>query len=123
MGDLDSIDFMTFIHALPPRICCPEHGIIEAVMPWTEKRSRLMVRYETRSIRMLQNIDAYNFTWIMKLSWNKAWNIIERAVKRGREWKSDHQSVIGIEMKSYRNGQKYVRLVHDMNSNGEDYIT
>ena len=82
-----------------------------------------MVRYETRSIRMLQNIDAYNFTWIMKLSWNKAWNIIERAVKRGREWKSDHQSVIGIDEKSYRKGQKYVRLVYDMNSNGVDYIT
>ena len=26
--DLDSVDFMTFIHASPPRIYCPEHGVI-----------------------------------------------------------------------------------------------
>jgi len=37
--DLDGIEFMTFMHANPPRISCPEHGIIEAVMPWTEKIS------------------------------------------------------------------------------------
>ena len=34
---LDSVDFMTFIHASPPRISCPDHGIIEAVMPWAER--------------------------------------------------------------------------------------
>lgn len=51
--DLDSVDFMTFIHASPPRISCPEHGIIESVMPRTEKRSRFTLRFETRSVRML----------------------------------------------------------------------
>jgi len=37
--DLDGIEFMTFMHANPPRISCPEHGTIEAVLPWTEKIS------------------------------------------------------------------------------------
>ncbi|MGC8563097.1 MAG: transposase family protein [Thermoplasmata archaeon] len=58
--DLDSIEFMTLIHASPPRISCPEHGVREAVMPWTEKRSRFTLRFETMSIRMLQNIDTVN---------------------------------------------------------------
>ncbi|MFG1445716.1 MAG: hypothetical protein AAE975_00890 [Thermoplasmatales archaeon] len=57
--DLDSIEFMTFVHASPPRISCPEHGIIDSVMPWTEKGSRFTLRFETRSIRMLQNISLY----------------------------------------------------------------
>jgi transposase len=120
--DLDSIEFMTFIHASPPRISCTEHGIIEALMPWTEKRSRFTLRFETRSIRMLQNIDTYNFTEIMKLSWKQAWNIIERAVKRGRDRKKGHPSVIGIDEKSYRKGHKYITLVYDMINNGVDYI-
>ena len=121
--DLDSIEFMTFIHASPPRISCPEHGIIEAVMPWTEKRSRFTVRFETRSIRMLQNIDTYNFTDIMKLSWKQAWNILDRAVKRGRERKSGHPSIIGIDEKSYRKGHRYITLVYDMINNGVEYVS
>ena len=114
---------MTFIHASPPRISCPEHGIIEAVMPWTEKRSRFTLRFETRSIRMLQNIDTYNFTDIMKLSWKQAWNILDRAVKRGRERKSGHPSITGIDEKSYRKGHKYITLVYDMINNGVEYIS
>ncbi|EQD75583.1 transposase IS204/IS1001/IS1096/IS1165 family protein [mine drainage metagenome] len=88
--DLDSIEFMTFVHADPPRISCKEHGIIEAVMPWTEKRSRFTMRFETRSIRMLQHMDTLNFTDIMYLSWKQVWNIMERAVKRGRDRKKGH---------------------------------
>ena len=93
--DFDSIEFMTFIHASPPRISCHEHGIIETVMPWTEKRSRFTLRFETRSVRMLQNIDTYNFAEIMSLSWQQAWNIIERAVKRGRERKKGASFRVG----------------------------
>ena len=63
-------------------------------MPWTEKRCRFTLRFETRSIRMLQNIDTYNFTDIMKLSWNQAWNILNRAVKRER--KSGHTHVMAL---------------------------
>ncbi|OWP56279.1 MAG: hypothetical protein B2I17_06765 [Thermoplasmatales archaeon B_DKE] len=93
--DLDSIEFMTFVHANPPGISCQEHGIIEAVIPWAEKTSRFTMRFETRSIRMLQNMDTFNFTGIMKLSWKQAWNILERAVKRGRDRKNGHPSIIG----------------------------
>ena len=81
--DLDSIEFMTFIHASPPRISCNEHGIIEAFMSSTEKRSRFTSRFETRSIRMLQNIDTYNLTDIMKLSWKQAWNIHDQDGEEG----------------------------------------
>jgi len=120
--DLDSIEFMTLIHATPPRISCPEHGVREAVMPWTEKRSRFTLRFETMSIRMLQNIDTYNFTEIMHLTWQQAWNIIERAVKRGRERKKGHPSMIGIDEKSYKKGHRYITLVYDMTNNSVDYI-
>jgi len=40
-------------------------------------------------------MDTLNFTEIMRLSWKQAWNIIERAVNRGRERKKDHPSIIG----------------------------
>ena len=121
--DLDSIDFMTFIHANPPRISCTEHGIRESIMPWTEKTSRFSLRFETRSIKMLQHMDTYNFTEIMRLSWSQAWNILDRAVKRGRERKREKPSVIGVDEKSYRKGHKYITLIYDMDGSGVDYIS
>ncbi len=121
--DLDSIEFMTFIHANPPRISCPEHGVIEAIMPWTEKISRFSLRFEKRSIRMLQNLDTFNFTEIMNVSWDQAWNILDRAVKRGMERKRGRPSVIGVDEKSYRKGHKYITLIYDMDRNGVDYIS
>ncbi len=105
---MTALNSLTFVHASYPRTSCPEHGIIETVMPWTEKRSRFTLRLEARSIMMLQNIDTYNFTEIMLLSWQQAWNIIERAVKRGRERKKGHPSVLGIDEKSCKKGHRYI---------------
>ena len=109
--NLDSVDFMTSIHANPPGVSCLDHGIIEAVMPWTERRSRFSLRFEARSIRMIQNMDTFNFTEIMKLSWKQAWNILERAVKMGRDRNADHSSIIGIDEKSYRKGHILIKQV------------
>ena len=114
---------MTFINAFPPRISCNEHGIIDAIMPWTENRSRFTLRFETRSLRMLQNIDTYNFTDIMKLSWKQEWIIIERALKRGMERKIGNPSIIGIYEKSYRESHKYIIIVYDMINSGVEYIS
>ena len=121
--DLDSIGFKTFIHSRPPRIQCPEHGIREAVMPLSERRSRFTLRFESRSIRVLQNMDIYNFTQIMDISWSQAWNIIDHAVKRGMSRKTSHPRIIGIDDKSYRKGHKYITIVMDMEKDGVDFIS
>ena len=121
--DLDSIGFKTFIHARSPRIQCPEHGIREAVMPLSEKRSRFTLRFESRSIRMLQNMDVENFTRVMDISWSRAWNIIDHAVKRGLSRKTSRPRIIGVDDKSYRKGHKYITLVMDMENSGVEFIS
>ncbi len=97
-------------------------GIRETILPWAEKLSRFSLRFETRSIRMLQNIDTLNFTGIMRTTWKQAWNIIDRSVKRGISRKISHPMVIGVDEKSYRKGHKYITLVYDMENSGVDYI-
>ena len=66
-------------------------------------------------------MDTYNFTEIMRLSWSQAWNILDRAVKRGRERKRGKPSVIGVDEKSYRKGHKYITLIYDMDECHEVY--
>ena len=55
--DKDSVDFKTYIHAKPPRIRCPEHGIMLANIQWSEKSSRFTLRFEAHSIEVLQSTD------------------------------------------------------------------
>src|SRR2546422_9190899 len=35
---LDSCQFMTYLHARPPRVQCPEHGGVQVRLPWAEAR-------------------------------------------------------------------------------------
>ncbi len=119
---LDSIEFMTFIHASPPRISCSEHGILEGVMPWTEKTSVFTLRFETGSIRMLQNMDTYNFTEIMHVSARRHVTSLREHWRRVRTERRE-SSVLGIDEKSYKKGHRYITPVYDMTNNGVDYIS
>ncbi|MHB1738961.1 MAG: transposase family protein, partial [Actinomycetes bacterium] len=40
---LDSCAFLTYLHARPPRVQCPTHGVHQARVPWAEPNSRLTV--------------------------------------------------------------------------------
>jgi len=73
---LDSVTFTTFIHADTPRVSCPDHGVEEALIPRAEMSSRFTREFAKIPIRMLQNLDTFNFTEIKKLSWKQAWNIL-----------------------------------------------
>src|SRR4051794_29317989 len=35
---LDSCQFMTYLHASPPRVNCPEHGVRQVRLPWAEPK-------------------------------------------------------------------------------------
>ncbi len=37
---LDSCQFMTYLHASPPRVSCSLHGVRQARLPWADEGSR-----------------------------------------------------------------------------------
>ena len=37
---LDTCQAKTYLHARIPRVKCPDHGILQVLTPWAEKRSR-----------------------------------------------------------------------------------
>ncbi len=51
----------------------------------TEEQSRFSLRFETSTIRVLQNMETLNFTEIVKQSLEQRWNTLEREVEREKE--------------------------------------
>src|SRR5438034_383986 len=80
---LDSCQFQTYLHARPPRVQCPTHGVKQVRLPWAEERARFTTLFERLAIDVLLETDILGATRILRISWDEAWHIQERAVARG----------------------------------------
>ncbi len=80
---LDSCAFLTFLHASPPRVKCPEHGVSQVGLPWSEPHSRFTTLFERRVIDVLAACDVAAAARLLRISWDQAWHLMDRAVTRG----------------------------------------
>src|SRR3989441_2840991 len=87
---LDSCQFQTYLHARPPRVRCPEHGVRQVRLPWAEPRARFTTLFERLAIDVLRETDVKGATRILGISWDEAWGIKRRAVARGRARQQPH---------------------------------
>src|SRR6185312_4732290 len=53
---LDSCQFLTYLHARPPRVNCDEHGVKQVRLPWAEPRSRFTAMFERLAIDVLKEM-------------------------------------------------------------------
>ena len=88
---LDSCQFQPHLPALIPRVECSEHGVVRVTVPWAEPRSRFTVLFEHLAIDMLCQCDVSGATRILRISWDEAWGLMQRAVTRGRARKQARQ--------------------------------
>ena len=120
---LDSCQFMTYLHARPPRVECPEHGVRQAHLPWADERARFTLLFERLAIDVLRETDVLGATGILRISWDEAWHIMERAVERGLLTKEARIcSRIGVDEKSVGKGHQYVTLVCNLEESTIEYI-
>lgn len=80
---LDSCQFHTHLHARIPRVGRREHGVVQVTVPWAEPRSRFTLLFERLAIDVLGQCNVIGATRILRLSWDEAWGIMERAPSRG----------------------------------------
>src|SRR5215510_10416780 len=80
---LDSCQFQTYLHARPPRVQCPTHGVRQVRLPWAEARARFTTLFERLAIEVFLETDISGATAILRISWDEAWHLLERAVARG----------------------------------------
>ena len=120
---LDTCQFKTYLHARPPRVKCAEHGVKQVNLPWSEPMSRFTVLFERLAIDVLQQTSITGTMKIMKISWDQAWHIEERAVARGLARKQDRViEKIGVDEKAVAKGHSYFTLVHDLDRGVVEYI-
>ena len=52
---LGSCQFQTYLHARPPRVQCPSHGVRQVRLPWAEPRARFTTLFE-RQVTALRQV-------------------------------------------------------------------
>ena len=121
---LDSCRFMTFLHARPPRVKCAEHGVRQVRLPWAEPRSRFTSLFERLAIDVLRETGIQGATRILRISWEEAWHIMERAVARGLAAKGVRvPSRVGLDEKAAARGHRYLTLVCDAGEGHVEHIS
>lgn len=113
---LDSCQFQTFLHAEPPRMKCPEHGVRQVRLPWAEPHARFTLLFEAFALQVLQETSIQAARRILGISWDEAWYLMHRAVKRGLARKEPRViPYLGVDEKSAGPGQtNYVTVICDL---------
>ena len=113
---LDSCQFQTFLHARPPRVDCPEHGVLQARLPWAEPHARFTLLFERFAIDVLRHTNTHAARIILRISWDEAWHLMERAVQRGLARKPAQVTpLLGVDEKSAGKGQQnYITIISDL---------
>src|SRR3989338_1216621 len=116
---LDSCQFKTYLHARPPRVQCAEHGVRQVRLPWAEERARFTTLFERLAIDVLLETDVLGAARILRITWDEAWHIQARAVRRGQQAKAPRVvTQLGVDQKAAAKGHRYLTLVCDLQGGG-----
>jgi len=120
---LDTCQFKTYLHARIPRVNCPVHGVRQVKVSWAEAHSRFTMLFERLAIEVLKEANIEGAARLLRVSWDEAWNLMERAVRRGQRRKKRRVvKKMGVDEKSLGKGHNYLTLVYDLGEANVEYI-
>jgi transposase len=120
---LDHGECLTWLHARIPRVYCLEHGIRQVTVPWALPGSRYTLPFERHAIDTLLETDVLGGARVLKLSWDEAWHLMERAVERGQKAKARRViPYLGVDEKAVARRHQYVTMVCDLNRGTVEYL-
>lgn len=120
---LDTCQFRTFIEAEIPRVQCATHGVKQIRIPWAEPGAQFTALFERFGIDLLRACSVKRAAEILRISWDEAWGLMARAVKRGQAGKGQKRvTKIGVDEKAVAKGHRYLTLVCDLEKATVEYI-
>ena len=120
---LDHGGSVTWLQARVPRVYCLEHGLRRAEVPWALPDSRFSLAFEKYALAVLLETNIEGGARLLRISWDQAWNLMERAVARGQKAKRRQVTAyLGVDEKAVARRHQYVTLVCDLNRATVEYI-
>jgi transposase len=109
---LDSCQYKTFVVCDVPRVKCPEHGTVQVSVPWAERLGRFTRLFERLAIDLMLECSIAAACEILRISWDEADGIKQRAVARGlKRKKAQAYKKLCVDEKSAGRGHNYMTLV------------
>jgi transposase len=92
-------------------------------LPWAEGRSRFTTLFERLALDVLRECDIEGACGILRISWDEAWHLVERAVGRGLKRKARRLPArLGVDEKAVAKGHVYMTLVCDLETSSIEYV-
>jgi transposase len=112
---LDTVVTRTFLEAAAPRVECPEHGVVVALVPWARPGAKCTYLLEDTCAWLAKNMALSAVAEFLRLSWRTVASIVARVVAdlTGKTDQLDGLARIGIDEISYRKGHRYLTCVVD----------
>ena len=119
---MDTCQFKTILEAAVPVVECSEHGAQTVQVPWAEGAGRFTMFFERFAIQVLEACSTSRASELLRISWDEADGIKQRAVRRGLA----RRQIVGLEYvcvdeKAVGCGQDYVTVVTGL-SGGEAHV-
>jgi transposase len=120
---LDHGGWRTWVHARIPRVFCLEHGVRQVAVPWALAGSRFTVPFERHALDVLRETAVLGGARLLRVSWDEAWHLMERAVERGQKAKKQRLiPFLGVDEKAVARRHQYVTLVCDLERGTVEYL-
>jgi transposase len=122
---LDSCQLKTYLHARVPRTGCLKDGAHKVKVPWAQTRSRFTLLMERMIIDVIHHCSTLTGACaIMRITWDEAFGVMQRAVMRGQERKeATVVKHIGVDEKAFKKGHSYLTIVCDLERSTVEHVT
>jgi transposase len=113
---LDFFQHEAWLHADVPRVDCSACGKTTAVeAPWARPGSGFTLLFEAFALSLCQSMPVAHAAALLRVNSKQLWRRIEHYVGVARaQQKMNGVAVVGIDDLSFRRGQDYVTVVHDL---------
>ena len=120
---LDSGSLRTLVEARIPRVACLLHGVRQTEVPWALARTQFTMAFDSWAIDVLREADVLGATRLLRISWDEAWGIMERAVARGQLRKQPQPVAhLGVDEKAIAKGHRYFTVVSNLAEGTVEYV-
>ena len=115
---LDVGSTKTYLQAPAPRVCCGEHGVVVAHVPWARPGAKCSHVFEDTCAWLAAHTALSVVTVFLRVAWRTVAAIVARVVTDGRETNDLLTGLtrIGIDEIAYRKGHRYLTCVVDHTS-------